>query len=123
MNEQMPDGGAVRLERLVGRVRELAHAVTQGREAVAREMTMRVPAEPDRDADLVLTTVADELERLSKIEKAARDLDEAMVAHSEQIQRGWNACDWTWAWDALALALTPNAQVEGPFGPGGKQDE
>ena len=53
------------LERLVGRLRELAAAVTQGRESVAREFTMRVPAEPERDADLVLSTAADMLDRLS----------------------------------------------------------
>lgn len=46
------------------RLRELALAVTHGREAVAREFTMRVPAEPQRDADLVLMSAADELDRL-----------------------------------------------------------
>lgn len=45
------------------RLRELSDAVTQGREAVAREFTMRVPAEPNRDADLVLSRAADELDR------------------------------------------------------------
>jgi hypothetical protein len=61
MSSEVPEGPH---ERLVGRLRELAHAVTQGREAVAREFTMRVPAEPERDADLVLSTAADEIERL-----------------------------------------------------------
>lgn len=99
------------VECLVGRVRELAHAVTQGREAAAREMTMRVPAEPDRDADLVLSTVADELERLSKIEKAARDLDAALLFAREQM--GWGRFDdshFADEWNSLALAFTPNAK-------------
>ena len=45
------------------RLRELSRAVTQGREGW-REFSMRVPAEPDRDADLVLSTAADEIESL-----------------------------------------------------------
>jgi hypothetical protein len=59
-------------ERLVGRLRELADAVTQGRDAVAREFTMRVPAEPERDADLVLSKAADEIERLRAEGEALR---------------------------------------------------
>ena len=47
----------------VARLRELSHAITQGRETMLREFTMRVPAEPKRDADLVLATAADLLER------------------------------------------------------------
>ena len=44
---------------IIARLKQLAHAVTLGPEAVARECTMRVPAEPLRDADLVLSTAAD----------------------------------------------------------------
>ena len=36
---------------LIERLRELGKAVTKGRAAVLREFTMRIPAEPDRDAD------------------------------------------------------------------------
>lgn len=54
------------VERIVGRLRELAHAVTQGPDAVRRETTMRVPAEPERDADLVLSAAADALESACK---------------------------------------------------------
>ncbi|WP_428383698.1 hypothetical protein [Nevskia ramosa] len=59
----MSDTNAVPLARLVARLRELATAVTQGPAAIARECSMRVPAEPDRDADLVLSAAAGELER------------------------------------------------------------
>jgi hypothetical protein len=45
---------------LVGRLKELAHATTKEN---WREFDMRVPAEPLRDADLVLTRTADLLER------------------------------------------------------------
>lgn len=47
----------------VKRLRELAHAVTLGPDG-HHEFTMRVPAEPDRDADLVLSSAADEIDRL-----------------------------------------------------------
>lgn len=46
------------IERIAARLDELADVVTQGREAVEREFTMRIPAEPYRDADLVLSTAA-----------------------------------------------------------------
>lgn len=49
---------------LTDRLRELSDAVTRGPEVRDREFTMRVPAEPDRDADLVLSTAADEIDRL-----------------------------------------------------------
>ena len=55
------------LEQLVVRLRELAHAVTQGPDTLRREMTMRVPAEPERDADLVLSSAASEIEQLHKL--------------------------------------------------------
>ena len=44
---------------IVARLRQLARAVTLGPEAVARECDMRIPAEPLRDADFVLSTAAD----------------------------------------------------------------
>ena len=49
---------------IVNRLRELADAVTRGPDAVAREFTMSIPARPERDADLVLSAAADEIERL-----------------------------------------------------------
>ena len=71
---------------LVTRLRELATAVTEGQQAVAREFTMRVPAEPNRDADLVLSAAADEIERLReqfaearKLLKQIRDRDNSQL--------------------------------------------
>ena len=43
------------------RLREIAQAIADGN---ANELTMRVPAEPGRDADLVVMSAADELDRL-----------------------------------------------------------
>ena len=53
------------------RLRELSEAVTTSDSKVRREFTMRVPAEVDRDADIVLSAAADRLaaaeQRLAEI--------------------------------------------------------
>lgn len=49
-------------EELAKRLRELSKAVTEGPEGWHREFTMRIPAEPKRDADLVLQCAAARLE-------------------------------------------------------------
>lgn len=46
------------VERLADRLDELANFVAQGPEAVRRNFTMRVPAEPYHDADLVMSAAA-----------------------------------------------------------------
>ncbi len=51
-------------EILIARLEELSRAVTEGKESVAREFTMRIPAEMDRDADLVLHAAACRLREL-----------------------------------------------------------
>lgn len=65
---------------VVERIRELVHAITQGRESLMREFTMRVPAEPKRDADLVLSAAAHLLEREHKARlEAERERDGMMT--------------------------------------------
>ena len=65
---------------VVERIRELVHAITQGRESLLREFTMRVPAEPKRDADLVLSAAAHLLEREHKARlEAERERDGMMT--------------------------------------------
>ncbi len=56
--------------RRIARLRELSYAITRPTDPwesrsdrMRREFSMRIPAEPDRDADLVLSWAADELER------------------------------------------------------------
>jgi len=56
---------------LTTRLRELALAITEGKETLLREFTMRVPAEPERDADIVLSTAAN---RIGALERALKDL-------------------------------------------------
>lgn len=50
-------------EALCARLDELSGAVTRGLDAIAREFTMRIPAELDRDADLVLSEAAKRLRK------------------------------------------------------------
>ncbi len=57
-------------EVLSSRLMELSDAVVAGRGAIAREFTMRVPAEVDRDADLVLAAAALRIQELeTKLKK------------------------------------------------------
>lgn len=60
--------------KLCARLRELSDAVTRGRDGM-REFDMRVPVEPERDADVVLSRAADLIERqvarIAELEKTA----------------------------------------------------
>ncbi len=64
MSERYRDRKDIPNSVLADRLDALSDAVTKGREAVAREFTMRVPAENDRDADLVLSEAADRIRRV-----------------------------------------------------------
>ncbi len=52
---------------LCERLNALSDAVTRGKEAISDEFTMRVPAEVDRDADIVLAEAARRLKILEEI--------------------------------------------------------
>jgi len=75
------------------RLRELSDAVTQGCEAVAREFTMRVPAEPDRDADLVLSRAADALDAVHKADQETGELRQSLNFYRSR-------CDLLQQWQA-----------------------
>jgi hypothetical protein len=61
----------------VKRLREIADAIARGDRS---ELTMRVPAEPDRDADLVVSWAADEIERLrNELAEAKEARDKAFA--------------------------------------------
>lgn len=64
MSNKYKHGDRVPNDILANRLGELATAVTKGKEAVNREFMMRVPAELDHDADLVLSQAADRLRKL-----------------------------------------------------------
>jgi len=75
---------------LLDRVGELIRAITGDRTASSfrNEFTMRIPAEVDRDADLVLQAIADRLDKAEKelaVAKAlSKQLMEAIVRHKTE---------------------------------------
>lgn len=71
MSNAYRDTRHVPLEKIITRLKELADAITRGGESRDREFTMRIPAECDRDADLVIAEAAT---RLQQLEAANRDL-------------------------------------------------
>lgn len=64
MSNKYKHGDTVPTDVLCKRLDELAHAITKGCEAMDREFTMRIPAELDRDPDLVLSEAARRLKEL-----------------------------------------------------------
>lgn len=63
-------------EVLAARLNELADVVAQKRDRIGAEFTMRIPAECDRDADLVMSESAVRLEALqAKCEKLRKDAE------------------------------------------------
>lgn len=69
MSTKYNDFSDVPNEAIINRLNELSDAVTNGKASVDREFTMRVPAECDRDADIVLSIAAKRIAEL----KAERD--------------------------------------------------
>lgn len=66
MSNKYKHADEIPTEVIVSRLKELAKAVTKGPDEVRREFTMRVPAERDRDADLVLMEAAQQLEKVTE---------------------------------------------------------
>ena len=67
MSRQYKKSSDIPTEVLCARLIELAKAVSRGKATVLREFTMRIPAELDRDADLVLSEAARRLKRMSRL--------------------------------------------------------
>ena len=85
MTKNYKPGDHIPSVELSRRLSELSKAVTQGPEAVRREFTMRVPAELDRDADLVLSEAS---RRIMQLEAALR----AMLA----LDKSFESVDINW---------------------------
>jgi len=94
------------LKRLADRLDELANYVTQGPDCIRRNFTMRVPAEPYHDADLVIGTAA----RLLRDGRAATLLQQQaapapVVVPVAVAERPWEREGWCdvegrcWGWD------------------------
>ena len=66
MSTTYKHGDRVPSDVLCNRLDELAHFVTKGPDVIRREFTMRVPAELDRDADLVMSQAARRIRQLEQ---------------------------------------------------------
>lgn len=75
MSNKYKHGDIVPTSVLIARLEELSNAVTKGRDAINREFTMRIPAELDCDADLVISQAA---QRLRETDQA---LEEWQIEH------------------------------------------
>ena len=73
MSTKYKKSSEVPMEVICDRLDELAHAVSEGPDSIRREFGMRVPAELDFDADLVLSIAAVRLRELSGIKKKKRE--------------------------------------------------
>ncbi len=61
MSNKYKHGDIVPNNVLADRLDALADAVTKGKDSIDREFTMRIPAELDHDADLVMSQAAQRL--------------------------------------------------------------
>jgi hypothetical protein len=57
----------VPLNSIIARLLELSGAISDGRDSQSREFTMRIPAECDRDADIVISQSAMRLDQARQI--------------------------------------------------------
>ncbi|WP_328187010.1 hypothetical protein [Marinobacter sp. OP 3.4] len=98
----------VPLETIIGRLNELSDAVTRGRESLCREFTMHIPAECDRDADLIIGEAAIRLDRLQAENEALRarvaELEDFVADTAIACQR---SLDPDWVPDGVQDALVP----------------
>ena len=88
MSTQYKKPSEVPTDTLIIRVENLADAVTKG-EPGKDEFTMRIPAECDRDADIVLTEFA---RRFKELEKQLAKANESALFYKEQYEKTDREC-------------------------------
>lgn len=86
----------VPIDAICKRLEELSYAVTKGKDAINREFSMRVPAELDRDADIVLSIAA---KRLTDLTAALNDA----TVNAESARMAFEG-HLSWLRDELAAA-------------------
>lgn len=96
MSNKYKHGDRVPSNVLCNRLDELAEFVTKGPDAVRREFTMRVPAELDRDADLVI----------SEASRRIKELEAALHPSLPQDVEEWMAKNKLWSITAREFSIT-----------------
>lgn len=86
MSTKYQNSNEVPIEVLINRLSELSDAIVRGKESFNREFIMRIPAERDRDADLVLAEAARRLIKLEQQLKTCRNDIEIIDGH---FKNGW----------------------------------
>ena len=81
----------VPLEAIISRLRELSDAITDKKTVTANEFTMRIPAECDRDADLILYESAN---RLSEFKERITELENALNEAADEIEHFMEKLNW-----------------------------
>lgn len=105
-------------EILISRLEELSRAVTEGKDAVSREFTMRIPAEMDRDADLVLHAAAARLREFmaaaeAEVQLPERPEPEDCESLSFDAYSGFQMLAYDRACAEAQRLMTPNVKAEG----------
>lgn len=121
-------GDRVPSEVLCVRLQELANCIGQGPDAVRREFTMRVPAELDRDADIVICEAA---RRIMKLEEALKDslrvlggFEMSKSALTNALESGREALSGSrFSAGGAAYPLTWDVKIEAIGGGGGARPE
>lgn len=85
MSRDYKHGDKVPCDVLAARLNQLARAVTEGPDAVRREFTMRVPAELDRDADVVIWEASKRLPDLEADLARAVEEIRVLVARNDEL--------------------------------------
>ena len=79
-------------EVLCARLKELGRAVSNGRESITREFYMRVPAEVDNDADLVISEAGRRIKRLEARLEKILELDQGYESSDETLCSALRIC-------------------------------
>jgi hypothetical protein len=92
MSTKYKDDDRIPSKVIIDRLQKLAKVVTKGEAGLRREFTMRVPAERDRDADLILSDLilSEAAERITELEEGNKQLLEKYmksVKDKEEQQR------------------------------------
>jgi lipid II:glycine glycyltransferase (peptidoglycan interpeptide bridge formation enzyme) len=102
MSTEYRTSRAVPTKILCDRLEELSCAIANGKRSIEREFTMRVPAEVDRDPDLVLSEAA---RRIADFEYKNKRLIEALQAAYRKHVGNDDSIGWHELSDIMSCAL------------------
>lgn len=91
MSNKYKHGDIVPLDIICSRLDELWRAVTKGQKGILREFDMRIPAELDRDADVIIceasTRLKSQAAEIAKYKKANQHLEDIYATAVKEIDK------------------------------------